>query len=106
MATAWLQPTEARTRLRRTVFVLLVALTTAFVAWRAFLMLQLNGINALKLSVFVLFVILLTPLALSFWTAAIGFFVQMRGGDSLDLTRSLEATTLDPPVDESGAEDE
>ena len=97
MGTPWLQPTEGRIRLRRSVFVLLVALTIAFIAWRALTMLQLNGVNALKLAIYVLFVILVIPLALSFWTAAIGFIVQWRGGDSLDLSRSLK--TLEPGVE-------
>ena len=61
------------------------------IGWAAFAMLRLNGLNALKLGIFVLFVILLVPIAISFWTAAIGFVVQLRGGDPLALTRAQES---------------
>ena len=75
---------------RRSIFASLVTLTTLLIGWNAFLMLRVNNIDTLKVASFVLFVLLLLPIALSFWTAMIGFGVQWRGGDSLDLTRALE----------------
>jgi membrane glycosyltransferase len=75
---------------RRLAFFLLVTATVVFVSWAAFAVLQTNGLNVLKSIIFGLFVILLLPLALSFWTAVIGFMVQERGGDSFDLTRTLD----------------
>ena len=47
--------------------------------------------------IFSLFLILLAPIVLSFWTAALGFVVRLRGGDSLELTRTL-AEPAPPPV--------
>ena len=41
------------------------------------------------MAIFILFLVLLAPIALSFWTAAIGFAVRWCGGDSLELTRTL-----------------
>jgi membrane glycosyltransferase len=51
-------------------------------------MLRENGLDALKVGTFILFVILLLPIALSFWTAVIGFVIQWRGRHSLDLTQT------------------
>ncbi len=48
-------------------------------------MMQTNGLNALKVTILVLFLMLLVPIALSFWTVVIGFVVRWRGGDSLEL---------------------
>jgi membrane glycosyltransferase len=63
-----------------------VAATIAFLSWRSMVLLQVNGWNLLKGLSFVLFVILLIPLALSFWTAVIGFVIHWLGGDPLDLS--------------------
>jgi membrane glycosyltransferase len=74
---------------RRVLFVSLTALTVALISWRTFAMLQINGLDPLKTAGFLLFVILLIPITLSFWTAAIGFVVQSSGGDPLEVTRDL-----------------
>ena len=76
--------------LRRIVFAILVALTVWLLSWESWSMLRINGLNTLKLAIFVLFVVLLIPIALSFWTAAIGLIIQLRGGDDLDLSRTLD----------------
>jgi membrane glycosyltransferase len=68
---------------------LLVALTVAVIGWRAAVMLQVNGWTPLRAAIFALFLVLVVPIALSFWTAVIGFVVRCRGGDTLDLTRAL-----------------
>src|SRR6266568_4788084 len=84
-----LEPSKLWMTARRLVFLLAVGLTVLLISGRTFAMLQINGLNPLKTVGFALFVVLLVPIALSFWTAAIGFLVQCRGGDSLDLTRAL-----------------
>ena len=85
-----LQPSQFWLMVRRTGFAALVMLTALVIGWNAFQMLRVNGLDTLKIASFILFFILLLPIALSFWTAVLGFIVQWRGGDSLDLTRTLE----------------
>ena len=87
-----LEPSAYWLVLRRTVFAVLVMVTVLLIAWRAWAMLRINGLDTLKVASFVLFVILLLPIALSFWTALIGFVVQCRGGDALDLARTLPSS--------------
>lgn len=86
-----LEPNAYWLLLRRAIFAMLVISTVLLIAWRAWAMLRINGLDTLKVASFVLFVILLLPIALSFWTAVIGFVVQCRGGDTLDLARTLPA---------------
>jgi membrane glycosyltransferase len=69
---------------------LLVLMTVLLISWWTFTIAQVNGLNGLKITSFVLFNILLLPIVLSFWTAAIGFIVQLKGGDPLEVTRSLQ----------------
>ncbi len=85
-----LDPRSITVFARRTCFTLLVLGTVALVSERMFDMLVINGLTALKLAIFVLFVILLLPIGLSFWTSIIGFAVQSLGGDTLDLSRTLD----------------
>src|ERR1043166_3014898 len=85
---------------RRALFLSLTALTVMLISWRTFAMLQINGLDPLKTAGFLLFVVLLIPIALSFWTAAIGFVVQSSGGDPLGVTRDLledDADTVEHP---------
>ena len=88
--------TPLRVTLRRLVFAALVALTFLFLSWESWAMLRINGLTPLKTAIFVLFVVLLVPIALSFWTAAIGLVVQLRGGDSLDVSRTLDGPSSQP----------
>jgi membrane glycosyltransferase len=90
MKTLRLEPGKFGLMLRRSIFGGLVILTAGLISWEAFQILRVNGIDLLKAASFVLFVILLLPITLSFWTAVIGFVVQWRGGDALDLSRTLE----------------
>lgn len=83
---------------RRALFALLVGLTVWLLSWAIWSMLHINGLNAIKLSIFVIFVILLIPIALSFWTAAIGLVIELRGRDALNLARTLEAQPPQPAV--------
>jgi len=84
-----LDPRRITVFVRRTCFASLVLATVALISERMFGMLQTNGLTSLKLAIFILFVILLLPIALSFWTSIIGFTVQFLGGDTLDLSRTL-----------------
>ncbi|HVM50697.1 MAG TPA: glucans biosynthesis glucosyltransferase MdoH [Candidatus Acidoferrum sp.] len=82
--------TRWRTTLRQLLCSGLVALTVLLISWQAFEMLRVNGLNALKLGIFALFVVLLIPIALSFWTAAIGFVLQLAGRPALGFHRAAE----------------
>ena len=93
MGSLSLQPGRIWILGRRLCFATLAVVTVLFLGWRALAMLEINGWDPLKGLTLVLFVMLLLPIALSFWTACIGFLVQWRGGDSLDLTRTLDPKT-------------
>ena len=100
MADSLLNLSPGRITLRGLAFGSAVTSTVLVVSWQALEMLRLNGLNALKLAIFLLFLTLLIPIAISFWTAVIGFVIQLRGGDPLALTRSLreeETGKLDLP---------
>jgi len=84
-----LNPARRWIVLRQLFFVALCAGTMLVVGRGTFTMLQTNGLNPLKTAIFILFLILLAPIVLSFWTAVLGFVVRWRGGDSLELTRTL-----------------
>ncbi len=76
--------------LRQLVFAALAGGTVLVIGRRMFSMFQTNGFNSVKVAIFVLFLMLLVPIALSFWTAAIGFVLRWRGGDELEVTRTLQ----------------
>jgi membrane glycosyltransferase len=90
MANSPFQASWQRIAVRRCCFGALAGFTVLLISCEAFDMLRINGLNSLKLAILALFVVLLVPMALSFWTAAIGFVVQLRGGDPLALSRALE----------------
>src|SRR5271163_1411766 len=81
--------------LRRSFFLALCVGTTLVIGREMYSMMQTNGLNVLKMAVYALFLLLVTPIVLSFWTAALGFVVRWRGGDSLELTRPADEAT--PP---------
>lgn len=87
-----LEPSRLSIAARRTCFATLVVSTVAIISWRTLLMLQINGWSLLKGACFLLFFILLIPLALAFWTAMLGFVVQWMRGDALDVSCALEST--------------
>jgi membrane glycosyltransferase len=89
-----LNPGHLSALMKRGCFVLLVALTIVLLSWRSAVMLEVNGWTLLKGISFALFVILLMPLALSFWTALIGFIIQWAGGDALDVSRTSATKDL------------
>jgi membrane glycosyltransferase len=81
--------TRWRNTLRQVWFGALAACTVLVIAWESFAMLRVNGLNSLKLAIFAVFIVLLMPLVLSFWTAVIGFIIQLRGRDALGFNRTL-----------------
>lgn len=89
MSAVSLNPARRWIVLRQLSFATVSAGTLLVIGLRMFSMLQTNGLNPLKTVVFFLFLVLMAPIALSFWTAVIGFVVRWRGGDSLELTRAL-----------------
>jgi membrane glycosyltransferase len=89
MADLYVRRSRWQIRVRQLCFGALAGGTVLLISWQSFVMLRVNGLNALKLAIFALFVVLLVPIALSFWTAAIGFVVQLRGGDALGLNRAV-----------------
>ncbi|MEA2625209.1 MAG: rane glycosyltransferase, partial [Candidatus Binatota bacterium] len=84
-------PHEARVRVRvrRALFGTLVVLTTVLAGLAMADILRTNGMSNLEAAMLALFVILFVNVALSFWTSIFGFWVRMRGGDHLALTRTL-----------------
>ena len=66
-------------------FVALSAGTVLVIGQRTFVMAETNGLNPLKMAIFVLLLVLLTPITLSFWTATIGFAIRWWGGGALGL---------------------
>lgn len=90
------EPTLLLVTLRRLVFAALVAGTVLILSWEGWAMLRINGLNPIKTAIFGLFVLLLVPIALFFWTAAIGLVVQLCGGDALDLSRTLDGPSPPP----------
>jgi membrane glycosyltransferase len=79
--------------------VLALTIGTISILGRSMLsMVETNGVNGLKIAIFVLFLILMVPIALSFWTAVIGFVIRLSGGGSLKLRRVL-AEPAQPEAD-------
>jgi membrane glycosyltransferase len=76
-------------------FVALSACTVVVIGRGTFVMAETNGLNPLKMAIFILLLVLLTPITLSFWTATIGFAIRCWGGGSLGLKPSL--TESAPP---------
>jgi membrane glycosyltransferase len=79
---------------RQLFFAALCLVTMLIIGRGMFSMLSINGLNAFKVAIFILFLVLLAPIVLSFWTAALGFIVRWRGGDSLELTQTLQEPAM------------
>jgi membrane glycosyltransferase len=70
-------------------FMSLSACTVVAIGRSTFVMAETNGLNPLKMAIFILLLVLLTPITLSFWTATIGFTIRCWGGRSLGLKPAL-----------------
>ena len=92
MRSSHLEPNPLWVALRRLLFASVVILTVFLLSWESWNMLRINGVTPLKTAIFVLFVVLLIPIALFFWTAFVGLVIQLAGGDALDLSRDVSAT--------------
>jgi membrane glycosyltransferase len=75
---------------RRLVFAILIVATIVIGALAMASALAANGLSALEWTQLVLFVILFSWIAPSFWTSLFGFAVILRGGDPFAITRTLE----------------
>ncbi len=81
-------PSHATTkRLRRLLFSTLVLATIVIAARHMHDLLLANGYTDLERAIFALFVMLMFPIAISFWIGVAGFYVRLRGGDPIALTR-------------------
>lgn len=91
-----LDPGARQVRLRRLGLGGLAVATTALAGYAALRVLLVNGFRPLEWPILPLFVVLVFPVAISFWTAVFGFIVHLRGGDALALSRTLaESGPLD-----------
>jgi membrane glycosyltransferase len=64
--------------------------------WQALAVLRLNSLNVLKVAIFGLFIVLLVPAAVGFWTAATGFVIQWWDGWPMAEPRSDGDRNLKP----------
>jgi len=90
-------PRHPRIQLRRLALGILTALTTVVASYGMLRLLLVNGFYPLEWLILPLFVALVLPIGLSFWTAVFGFFIQLSGEDELSVSRSkvdLDATNL------------
>ncbi|MEY2700702.1 MAG: hypothetical protein RIQ52_1457 [Pseudomonadota bacterium] len=82
---------------RRWIFISLVSLTTVTSLAMIASAFQANGLTPPELLLLALYTLLILWVSTSFWTATMGFFVLMKGGDpsSIAATASVRATTPD-----------
>lgn len=80
-----------RLGLRRFAFAALTLGTIAAASIRAFDVLCANGLTAIEAILLPLFVVLMLPVALSFWLAVFGFVAVLRRRDALSPVNDLEA---------------
>lgn len=74
-------------RCRRSLFALLVLISTVLGAWTMFQILNVNGMTLLQGVILVLFTITFAWIVIAFWTALIGFILQLTRRDPLTLSR-------------------
>ncbi len=80
-----LSPGRRQIAVRRVILGASTAVTSAIASYGAWRLLALNGFHPIEWAILPLFVILVIPISLSFWTVVFGFIVQLRGGDALSL---------------------
>ncbi|MFC3282276.1 glucans biosynthesis glucosyltransferase MdoH [Litchfieldella rifensis] len=86
-------------RCRRLIFTLLVLSSTVLGAWAMFQILHVGGITPLQGVILVLFTITFTWIVIAFWTALIGFILQLAQRDPLTLSRRDAESRSAPPDD-------
>lgn len=86
-------------RARRAVFALLVLATIASASGRMADLVAKNGFTPLECAIFALFVVLMLPVAFSFWLAIFGFAVRLRGHDPLSPVRALSGAPREIPLE-------
>jgi membrane glycosyltransferase len=87
-------------RPRRILFGFAVAATTAGGAGVLATILEADGMTPFELAIQILFTILFAWIAASAWTALLGFFTIMRGGDRFTVTRAFDNSVRAPlPAD-------
>ncbi|ERL51466.1 glucans biosynthesis glucosyltransferase MdoH [Halomonas huangheensis] len=74
-------------RLRRLVVGLAIAATSILGVWTMFRILHVEGITPLELTILVLFAITFSWITMAFWSAVIGFVLNLLGLDPLSLRR-------------------
>lgn len=74
-------------RLRRLVVGLAIAATSALGVWTMFRILHVEGITPLELAILALFAITFSWITMAFWSAVIGFVLNLLGLDPLSLRR-------------------
>ncbi|HVY72251.1 MAG TPA: glucans biosynthesis glucosyltransferase MdoH, partial [Verrucomicrobiae bacterium] len=84
--------------LRRLALVFLVLGTIFAASQQTFRVMRANGFQPLEYPIFALFVILMFPVTLGFWTALFGFFLRLRNGDELSLSHTLIESDPIPPA--------
>ena len=88
MKVGCVSPRRAQIQCRRLVLGILTALTTATASYGMLRLLLVNGFQPLEWFILPLFVILVLPIGLSFWTAVFGFAIQLLGKDELSVSRA------------------
>src|SRR4051794_25682068 len=88
MKTNRVNPQRSRIFSRRLILSVLTAMTTAIASYGMLRVLLVNGLHLFEWFILPLFVVLVIPIGLSFWTAVFGFIVQLTGGDELSLDRT------------------
>ena len=83
---------------RRAGLAALVLGTIGLLSWRVWDFVRGNRLTPLEALIFGLFVILVVPLTISFWTALLGFVIRCGGGDALELTHTLGDESAEEPL--------
>src|SRR5678815_2957351 len=97
MKVGCISPRRSQIHCRRFALGFLTALTTAIASYAMLRLLLVNGFYPLEWLILPLFIVLVLPIGLSFWTAVFGFVVQLFGKDELSVSASnvdLEAIDL------------
>lgn len=98
MKAGCVSPGRSQIHCRRFALGILTASTTAIASYAMLRLLLVNGFYPLEWLILPLFVVLVFPISLSFWTTVFGFIIQLFGRDELSVSPSkvdLDAINLD-----------